>query len=176
MKIFKTPIEGLLKFELEKKGDERGWFMRFFDEKLFSEALPGYRLEWKQMNHSFSKQKYTWRGFHFQKEPYQEIKVVRCIRGAVLDCVLDLRETSDTYLKVFQVELSAANNRMLYIPKGCAHGFLTLDDNSELIYLHDEFYQPEYEDGVRFDDFKINFQLPVYPKVISDRDKKHNPL
>lgn len=176
MKFIDTGFEGLYEIHLEKKGDERGWFMRTFDQNLFKENIPSFSGNWMQMNHSFSAEKYTWRGFHFQKEPYQEIKVVRCIRGAVLDCVLDLRETSDTFLKVFQVELSVENNKMLFIPKGFAHGFLTLEDNSELIYLHDEFYQPEFEDGIRFDDIKINFQLPVYPKVISDRDKKHKAL
>jgi dTDP-4-dehydrorhamnose 3,5-epimerase len=128
------------------------------------------------MNHSFNSEKYTWRGFHYQNPPFQETKAIRCVQGKVLDCVLDLRADSKTYLKVFQVELSVENNKMLFIPKGFAHGFLTLEDNSELIYLHDEFYQPEFEDGVRFDDIKINFQLPIYPKVISDRDKKHKAL
>lgn len=176
MKFIKTNFEGLYEIHLEKKGDDRGWFMRMFDNNLFKDNIPNFTGSWMQMNHSFSSDKYTWRGFHFQKEPYQETKVVRCIRGAVLDCVLDLRETSDTFLRVFQIQLSSNNNIMLYIPKGFAHGFLTLKDNSELIYLHDEFYQPEFEDGVCFDDVKIKFQLPVFPKVISDRDKKHKKL
>jgi dTDP-4-dehydrorhamnose 3,5-epimerase len=176
MKFIDTGFEGLYEIHLEKKGDDRGWFMRTFDQNLFKVNIPSFSGKWMQMNHSFSSEKYTWRGFHFQKEPYQETKLVRCIRGSVLDCVLDLRETSGTFLKVFQIELSLENNKMLFIPKGFAHGFLSLEDNSELIYLHDEFYQPEFEDGVRFDDIKIKFQLPVYPKVISDRDKKHKAL
>jgi dTDP-4-dehydrorhamnose 3,5-epimerase len=176
MHIEETEFEGLYVIHLEKKGDDRGWFMRTFDHNIFSKNIKGYHSEWKQMNHSFNSEKYTWRGFHYQNPPFQETKAIRCVQGKVLDCVLDLRADSKTYLKVFQVELSVENNKMLFIPKGFAHGFLTLEDNSELIYLHDEFYQPEFEDGVRFDDIKINFQLPIYPKVISDRDKKHKAL
>jgi dTDP-4-dehydrorhamnose 3,5-epimerase len=176
MHIEETEFEGLYVIHLEKKGDDRGWFMRTFDRNIFSKNIKGYHSEWKQMNHSFNSEKYTWRGFHYQNPPFQETKAIRCVQGKVLDCVLDLRADSKTYLKVFQVELSVENNKMLFIPKGFAHGFLTLEDNSELIYLHDEFYQPEFEDGVRFDDIKINFQLPIYPKVISDRDKKHKAL
>jgi dTDP-4-dehydrorhamnose 3,5-epimerase len=171
-----TPISGLFEIELEEKGDERGWFMRFFDSELFKKNIQDFDSDWKQMNHSYNALKYTWRGFHYQEMPYQETKIVRCVRGAVLDCVLDLRESSNTYLKSFQLELSSANKKMLYIPKGLAHGYLTLENDVELLYLHDEFYNPEFERGVRFDDIKITFELPLNPVVISERDKNHANL
>ncbi|MBM3403201.1 MAG: dTDP-4-keto-6-deoxy-D-glucose epimerase [Bacteroidetes bacterium] len=176
MQIEETEFEDLYVIQLEKKGDERGWFMRTFDHNFFSKKINRYHSEWKQMNHSFNSDKYTWRGFHFQNSPFQETKVIRCVQGKVLDCVLDLREHSRTYLKVFQVELSQDNCKMLYIPKGFAHGFLTLEDHSALVYLHDEYYMPEFESGVRFDDPKIKLTLPINPIIISDRDKNFNDL
>jgi dTDP-4-dehydrorhamnose 3,5-epimerase len=176
MHIEETEFEDLYIIQLEKKGDERGWFMRTFDHNSFSKKINGYHSEWKQMNHSFNSDKYTWRGFHFQNSPFQETKAIRCVQGKVLDCVLDLREHSKTYLKVFQVELSQDNCKMLFIPKGFAHGYLTLEENSALVYLHDEYYMPEYESGVRFDDPKIDFTLPINPIIISDRDKNHKDL
>lgn len=173
MKFLATKIDGVYEIHLDKKGDERGWFMRTFDIKLFQENIPDFQSHWVHMNHSFNPKKYTWRGFHYQKAPHQETKVVRCIAGKVLDCVLDLRENSASFLQTVQIELGADNGTMIYIPKGCAHGFLTLEDNTELIYLHDEFYQPDFEGGVRINDKKINFQLPLEPQIISERDKNH---
>lgn len=176
MRIEETDFEGLYLINLDKKGDERGWLMRTFDLNIFASKIKGYNSVWKQMNHSFNAEKYTWRGFHFQKPPFQEAKLVRCVQGSVLDCVLDLREDSTTYLRVFQVELSQENCKMLFIPKGFAHGFLTLKDNTSLVYLHDEFYMPEYESGVRYNDQKIKFSLSMNPKIISVRDKNHKDL
>jgi dTDP-4-dehydrorhamnose 3,5-epimerase len=173
MKIIDTLFDGLFEVHLNKKGDTRGWFMRTFDLEIFQNKIENFDCIWKQMNHSFNLKKHTWRGFHYQESPFQEIKLVRFIRGSVLDCVLDLRKDSQTYLKTFQLELSSENGKMLFIPKGFAHGFLTLEDNVELIYLHNEYYKPEYENGVRFNDPKINFDLPYDPVIISDRDKKH---
>jgi dTDP-4-dehydrorhamnose 3,5-epimerase len=173
MIFLETPFKGLYEIQLESKGDNRGSFMRTFDLAVFKNNILGFDSVWKQMNHSFNSLKYTWRGFHFQEAPYQETKVVRCISGSVLDCVLDLRENSETYLKTFQLELSKENSKMLFIPKGFAHGFLTLEDNVELVYLHDEYYKPEFEKGIRFNDPKISFDLPYTPVVISERDNKH---
>lgn len=176
MHIEETEFEGLYIIDLEKKEDERGWFMRTFDLNHFFKGIEGYNSEWKQMNHSHTSVKHTWRGFHFQIQPFQETKVIRCIQGKVLDCALDLRKDSKTYLKVFQLELSEENCRMLFIPKGFAHGFLTLRDHTSLIYLHDEYYMPEFEYGIRYDDPKIDFKLSINPKIISERDKKHKSL
>jgi dTDP-4-dehydrorhamnose 3,5-epimerase len=176
MLVEETEFEGLYVIHLDKKGDERGWFMRTFDQDFFFNNLKGFNCGLKQINHSFNSEKYTWRGFHFQNSPFQEIKVIRCVQGKVLDCALDLREDSKTYLKVFQVELSQDNCKMLFIPKGFAHGFLTLESHSALIYLHDEFYMPEYESGVRFNDPRIDFSLSIKPKIISERDKNHKNI
>jgi dTDP-4-dehydrorhamnose 3,5-epimerase len=176
MNFLETPIKDLFEIHTIRNGDERGWFMRTFDLKQFQSNISNFKNQWVQMNHSFSSQKYTWRGFHFQLPPYQETKLVRCVNGSVLDYVLDLRRNSDTYLKIFSIELSSDNGIMLYIPRGCAHGFLTLEDNSELVYLHDEFYSPEFESGVKFNDKKINCTLPFEPLIISQRDRNHPNL
>jgi dTDP-4-dehydrorhamnose 3,5-epimerase len=173
MIVLETPFKGLYEIELSRMGDNRGWFMRTFDLEIFQKNIDGFDCTWKQMNHSFNLSKYTWRGFHYQESPYQETKLVRCIRGSVLDCVIDLRINSETYLKTFQLELSYKNGKMLYIPKGFAHGFLTLEDNVELTYLHDEYYRPDFEKGIRYNDPKIDFSLPFQPLIISERDKKH---
>lgn len=173
MIVLETSFVGLYEIILEPKGDDRGWFVRTFDEKIFKKYIPSFGSTWKQMNHSFSSSKYTWRGFHYQESPFQESKLVRCIRGSVLDCVIDLRKNSKTYLKTFQLELSSENGKMLFIPKGFAHGFFTLEDNVEITYLHDQFYKPDFEKGIRFNDPKIDFVLPFPPRVISERDKNH---
>ena len=176
MNFINTLIEDVFVIEPDKKGDERGWFMRTFDKDLFKKNISSFDSNWVQINQSFNKSKHTWRGFHYQKYPFAETKVVRCIAGSVLDCVLDLRESSETYLQTVQIELSSLNSKMIYIPTGCAHGYLTLEENSELIYLHDEFYNPDYESGVKFNDRKISFSLPLYPKVISNRDCNYSDL
>lgn len=168
-----TPFEGLYEIHHDKKGDERGWFLRGFDAALFQKAIPNFDAALKQINHSYNAKMHTWRGFHYQKPPFQETKIIRCIRGAILDCVVDLREDSSTYLQTYQTELSASNTHALFVPKGFAHGFLTLEDDTEILYLHDEYYTPDQEAGLRYDDPKIKFTLPYIPKVISDRDKNH---
>ncbi len=176
MKIISTRFKGLFEIEIEKLGDSRGWFMRTYDFKCFEKFIPDFKNNWVQMNHSFSELKHTWRGLHFQLKPYQESKLVRCIRGSVVDYVVDIREESSTYLQVYSVELSSVNNKMLYIPKGFAHGFLTLEDNTEMIYMHDEYYNPDYETGIRFNDEKLNLVLPFIPSVISNKDQNHKNL
>jgi len=152
MKFISTRFKDVYVIELEFFGDERGGFMRTYDLKLFQEIIPSFSGQWKQMNHSFNLHKRTFRGLHYQEAPYQEAKCVRCISGAVIDFALDLRENSETFLQVFEVELSAINQKMIYLPKGFAHGFYTIEDNSELVYLHDEFYQPDFDRGVYYED------------------------
>lgn len=156
--------------------DDRGWFMRTFSEDIFRKNIKEFNSYWIQMNHSYSKQKYTWRGFHFQNAPFSETKLVRCISGKVLDYIIDLRIESETFLKYISVELSSKNKKSIYIPKGFAHGFLTLEPNSELIYLHDQYYNPEFESGINYQDPKLNIILPVNPIVISERDITHKFL
>ena len=169
-----TPLSGSYVIDLEPFSDDRGWFARFYDEKEFQQI--GHDKKWVQFNHSFTKKKGTLRGMHYQLPPYREIKMVRCVAGAVYDVIIDVRTDSDTFLQWFGTELSAANKKMLYIPEGFAHGFQCLTDDCELIYLHSEFYVPNAEGGIRYNDPKaaINWPLPVH--TLSPRDAGHPDL
>jgi dTDP-4-dehydrorhamnose 3,5-epimerase len=164
-----TPLAGAHLIDLEKRGDDRGFFARAFCENEFGKhGLVGHFC---QVNNSLSVQKRTLRGMHYQLAPRAETKVVRCIHGAVYDMILDLRRESPTFARSFGAELSAQNRRMMYVPKGFAHGFLTLADDTEVIYFVDEFYSPEHERGIRYNDPSFNLQWPEAPAVISDKDK-----
>jgi dTDP-4-dehydrorhamnose 3,5-epimerase len=176
MDFQKTEIDGLFIIQPKFFGDDRGWFMRTFSEDLFQQNIENFNSKWVQINHSFSKEKGTWRGLHFQNAPFQETKLIRCIAGKVIDYVLDIRKDSDTFLKSFSIELSEENKKMIFIPKGLAHGFLTLENNSQLIYLHDEYYNTKFEDGIRFNDSLINLEIRFSPIVVSERDKNHKLL
>jgi len=154
--------------------DERGWFARYYCKNEFQEI--GYNKEWVQLNHSYTKKKGTIRGMHFQKQPFREIKLVKCIAGSIYDVIIDLRTGSSTFLHWFGIELSATNQKMLYIPEGFAHGFQCLEDDCELIYHHSEFYKPEAEAGIRFDDPKIKIQWPLPVFILSPRDENHTYL
>ncbi len=166
-----TPIEGAYLIDLEKRGDDRGFFARAFCEKEFGAHRLATRFV--QANDSLSARKGTLRGMHYQLPPRAETKVVRCIRGALYDVVLDLRRGSRTFGQSFGAELSAENRRMMYLPKGCAHGFITLADDTEALYLVDEFYAPEHERGVRWDDPRFGIRWPIPPVVLSDKDRTH---
>lgn len=166
-----TTLPGSFVIELNVKGDSRGWFARTYCKKEFEQI--GHDKEWVQMNHSFTAKKGTIRGMHFQKPPYGEIKMLRCIAGAVYDVIIDLRKNSPTYLQWFGAELSATNKKMMYIPEGFAHGFQTLSDDVELIYNHTQFYTPGSEGGILFNDAAIGIHWPLPLTEISDRDKLH---
>ena len=129
----KTSLEGNYVINLELKEDERGFFSRFFCQKEFLEK--GLNINWVQINNSFSIEKGTLRGLHYQKEPHSEIKLIRCIKGEIWDVVIDLREKSKTYGKWYGANLSAKNRSMMYVPIGFAHGFITLEPNTEIFYL-----------------------------------------
>ena len=164
-----TPLAGAYLIDLEKKGDDRGFFARAFCENEFSaHGLVGHFC---QVNNSLSAPKGTLRGMHYQLAPRAETKLVRCVRGSLYDMILDLRDGSPTFGDSFGAELTAEDRRMMYVPKGFAHGFLTLVDNTETIYFVDEFYSPEHERGVRYNDQKFKLQWPDAPTVISDKDK-----
>jgi dTDP-4-dehydrorhamnose 3,5-epimerase len=164
-----TPLAGAFLIDLEKKGDERGFFARAYCENEFGQhALVQHFC---QVNNSLSALKGTLRGMHYQLSPKAETKLVRCIRGALYDMILDLREGSPTFGKSFGAELSGANRRMMYVPKGFAHGFLTLTDNTEAFYFVDEFYGPDRERCIRYNDPNFNLEWPNAPTVISDKDK-----
>jgi dTDP-4-dehydrorhamnose 3,5-epimerase len=164
-----TPIGGAFLIDLEPRGDERGFFARFFCEREF--GAHGLSTHFVQANNSLSARRGTLRGMHYQLAPKAETKVVRCLRGALFDIVLDLRKGSPTFGKSFGAELSADNRRMMYVPKGFGHGFVTLTDDTEALYLVDEFYSPEHERGVRWDDPRFGIQWPVAPVVMSDKDR-----
>lgn len=169
-----TDLKGSYVVDLKPYSDERGWFARTYCKNEFAQI--GHTKEWVQLNHSFTTQKGTIRGMHFQYPPYSEIKMVRCIAGAVFDVIIDIRKNSSTFLQWFGQELSAANKKMLYIPEGFAHGFQTLSDNAELIYHHSEFYIPGHEGGIRYDDKKINIKWSLPVTSISERDSQHPGL
>jgi len=166
-----TPVEGACLIELERKGDDRGFFARVFCQEAF--GARGLATNFVQVNNSRSAERGTLRGMHYQLPPKAETKLVRCIHGKLYDVVLDLRENSPTFGRHFAAELSAANRRMMYVPKGCAHGFITLSDDVEAFYFVDEFYGPELERGVRWDDPAFNIQWPIEPRVISAKDRGH---
>lgn len=176
MKFIKTDFDGLYVIEPNLFEDDRGWFMRTFDIKVFKERIPNFKGDWKQTNHSHNTKKGTFRGLHFQKPPFQETKLIRCVSGAVIDYALDLRKDSKSFLKVFKIELSSENNKMILIPGGFAHGFLTLKDNSDLLYYHDEFYIPEYDSGIYFQDPLIRDKIDIEPLIISKKDLEYKKL
>ena len=167
-----TNLKGSYTIELTPMGDSRGWFARAFCKEEFLQI--NHNKEWLQINHSFSAEKGTIRGLHFQLSPHSEIKLVRCIAGKVFDVIVDLRKDSETFLQWFGVELSAENKRMIYIPEGFAHGFQTLSDNCELIYHHSAYYKSDMEMGMNSHDPKININWPLEATVVSDRDKSHD--
>jgi dTDP-4-dehydrorhamnose 3,5-epimerase len=171
MQFQETPISGVYVIDLEKRGDDRGFFARLFCVNEFREH--GLATDFVQINNSLTGQRGTLRGMHYQLAPKAETKVVRCIRGALWDCVLDVRPESPTFGQWYGTELSAENRRMMYVPKGFAHGFVTLSDDAEAFYLVDEFYAPEHERGVRWNDARFAIEWPVEPIVLSDKDRQH---
>lgn len=166
-----TPLPGAYLIDLERRGDERGFFARAFCEKEFGQHRLATRFV--QANDSLSASKGTLRGMHYQVAPRAETKLVRCIRGALHDVILDLRKGSPTFGRSFGADLTAENRRMMYVPKGFAHGFITLADDTEAFYLVDEFYGPEQERGVRWDDPRFGIRWPIPPVVLSDKDRGH---
>lgn len=173
--IFKeTPLKGSYVIELEPFTDERGWFVRTFCKEEFGKI--GHTKEWLQFNHSYTRQKGSIRGMHYQIPPYSEIKLVRCIAGSVYDVIIDLRKGSPTFLNYFGAELSSVNKKMIYIPEGFAHGFQTMTDDSELIYHHSAMYKPGVEGGIKYNDPLIKLSWPLAVASISPRDNAHQEL
>lgn len=162
------PLRGAFKVDLQMREDERGFFARLFcREEFAAKNLDGNIV---QINNSLNSKKGTLRGLHFQRPPKSEVKIVRCIRGAIWDVIVDLRKKSPTFGQWTGLELSEANRSMMYVPKGFAHGFLSLTEDSEIIYLVTEFYSSEYEGAVRWNDPEIGIKWPEEPDVISDKD------
>lgn len=169
--IHSSPIHGVFTVNCTPFEDQRGSFARLYCEKTLSEILGDQKIV--QINHSFTKAPGTIRGIHWQKSPSHEMKLIRCLKGSVYDVAVDLREDSPTYLKWFATELSEQNHKMVAIPAGCGHGFQVLSPNTELLYLHTDFYQPELEAGAKFNDPAFKIDWPLEDIQLSDRDKKH---
>ena len=169
MKFIKTEIKDLYVIQPEPFKDQRGAFSRVYCANELKEIK--HTKDIVNINHSLTTRKGTIRGMHFQYPPKSEIKIVKCIKGSVYDVAIDLRKHSLTFLKWHAEILSAENMKMLYIPEGFAHGFQTLEDNSELFYFHTEFYSPDHESGVRYNDPKINIKWPLERTEISDKDQ-----
>lgn len=168
--IENTKFEGLYIVNPVVHQDERGAFFRVFCEDEFSSLLNGETI--KQINHSITDKKGTVRGLHFQYTPDSEIKIVKCIKGKIIDIVVDIRKSSKTFLQVFSIELSSKNKKMLYIPKGFAHGFQTLEDNTELIYLHSNIYTPNNEGSLHIKDPLLNINFPLDIINLSKKDNE----
>ena len=169
MKFEPTPLKDAWIITLEPILDDRGYFSRTFCRKEFEEH--GIPAPVAQCNVSFNAQAGTMRGMHFQREPAVESKLVRCIRGSLYDVIVDLRRDSPTYLQNFGIKLTRENLKALYIPGNFAHGFLTLESNTEVFYMMDEFYAPGCEGGLRFDDPELGIEWPMLPKVTSENDR-----
>jgi dTDP-4-dehydrorhamnose 3,5-epimerase len=174
MIISKLPLEGAFVIEPEPFADDRGLFGRVFCKQELQNILRDKNIV--QINHSLTRQSGVLRGMHFQYPPKSEIKMVKCLRGSVFDVMIDLRRGSSTFLKWHGEILSAENMKMMYTPEGFAHGFQTLEENCELLYLHAEFYSPEQEGGVRYDDPMINILWPLEVTDISEKDRKYSLL
>jgi dTDP-4-dehydrorhamnose 3,5-epimerase len=171
MIFHKTKLAHVLEINLELNSDERGFFARSWCQKEFE--YQGLNPKVVQCNVSFNSRKGTLRGMHYQDTPYQEAKLVRCGRGSIYDVVVDLRPQSPTFKDWIAVVLTAEKRNMLYVPEGCAHGFLTLEDDSEVCYQMSEFYHAELSRGVRFDDPAFQIIWPDEVEVISERDRTY---
>ena len=168
MRIEDTEIAGVSIIHGEPFKDERGSFNRIFCQKELESIQPNITIA--QINHSMTKRKGSIRGMHFQKPPYAEMKIVRCIRGSIFDVALDLRKDSPTFLQWHGEVLSAENMKALIVPEGCAHGFQSLEDDVEMLYIHTQFYSKQAEGTIRYDDPKIGIQWPINHSMISEKD------
>ena len=168
MKFIPTPIPGACVIELERIGDDRGFFARAWCSEEFERA--GLNSTLRQCNVSFNERRGTLRGMHYQAAPGAEAKVIRCTSGAIYDVILDLRKASAAFGQWFAVELNCANRKMIYVPEGVAHGFLTLHEGSEVVYQMTQAYDPSLARGVRWDDPTFGIVWPIPISVMSARD------
>ena len=170
MKITKTKIEGVVIIEPQVFGDHRGWFSETYSKIKFQEL--GIDYNFVQDNQSMSAQKGTLRGLHFQNNPKAQTKLIRCTKGAILDVAVDIRKGSPTYKQWVGVELTAENHKQLLIPKGFAHGFVTLTNDVEVQYKVDEYYAPECDRSIRFDDPELGVDWGIAEPILSEKDLK----
>jgi dTDP-4-dehydrorhamnose 3,5-epimerase len=174
LEIEETPLEGCFILKFPEHHDERGIFYRKYCEEDF--ISNGLNTLWLQSNFSSNKKAGTLRGFHYQKAPFTEIKLVTCVSGIVFDAILDLRPNSRTYLKTFETVLESNSNKSIYIAKGVAHAYLSLVDNSAVTYQVSEKYSKEYTSGVLYSDPKVKVSWPIAPTVVSEIDLSWNLL
>lgn len=174
MKVHQTPIDGLLVVETRVQADHRGFFKRLFCQAELREFIGDRQIV--QINQSSTQNKGAVRGLHYQCMPHAEMKLVRCLKGRVWDVAVDLRAGSESFLQWHAEELSADNSRMMVIPEGCAHGFQVLQADSELLYLHTEFYQPSVESGICPTEPKLSISWPLPVGDLSERDRTHPSL
>lgn len=168
MEVLKTEIDGVLLVKPDVFGDNRGWFMETYSYKKYKEN--GIDVQFVQDNRSRTESKGTIRGLHFQKAPFVQSKLVTCTRGKLLDVVVDLRKESPTYKKWLSVELSEENKYQLFVPQGFAHGFLSLEDGTELLYKVDNFYSKECDRSILFNDPEIGVDWGIEKPILSEKD------
>lgn len=168
MDLITTSLDGVYVINPKIYDDSRGWFMESYNKKILVDK--GICVDFIQDNHSLSTQRHTIRGLHFQKNPKAQAKLVRCIRGSIIDVAVDIRKGSPTYKKWIAVELSDDNKKELFVPKGFAHGFVTLTDNVEIQYKVDEYYSPIHDRSIRFDDCEIGINWGIKVPILSDKD------
>jgi len=168
MNVIETKIPGVFVMEPQVFGDHRGWFMESWSQKKMADH--GFDVGFVQDNQSYTAKKGTLRGIHFQQYPMAQSKLVRVVRGAVMDVAVDLRKDSPTYKQWVAVELSAENRKQLFIPQGFGHAFLTLTDDVEFVYKCDNLYSKEHDRNIRFDDPEINVEWGIEDPILSDKD------
>jgi dTDP-4-dehydrorhamnose 3,5-epimerase len=171
MKFTQTELQGAYLVEPERIEDERGFFARTFCRDEFQ--AHGLNSNLVQCNISFNRQRGTLRGMHYQTAPYPESKIVRCTKGAIYDVILDVRLHSPTFGHWVSAELSGENRLMFYVPEGVAHGFQTLEPESEVFYQMSEFYSPEHARGIRWNDSTFTIEWPIANPILSERDRTH---
>lgn len=169
-----TKLKGSFIIEFERQEDERGFFTRTWDQKKFEEH--GLNSKLVQCNISFNKKKGTLRGMHYQTSPYEEAKLIRCTRGKIFDVIVDLRQKSETFKKWYGTELTDTEYKMLYVPEGFAHGFQTLENNTEVFYQMSEYYMPQYARGILWNDASLQIKWPITKPIISKKDLSYDPM
>ena len=174
MKIKERKFKGVFEIMLAPHLDERGFFMRTYDDKIFAEY--SINREWVQENHSRSGKKGIIRGLHFQFPPFSETKLIRAVKGVVLDVFVDLRKGSPTFGLWDSITLSEDNNKCIFIPRGFAHGFCTLTESCDILYKHNNYYNPEFETGILWNDRHIGIEWPTRQPILSSRDRGFQTL
>ncbi len=169
MNIIEKKIRGVFEISLSPQSDERGFFMRSYDNKIFDYF--GIDRTWVQENHSRTDKRGVIRGLHFQRKPFEESKLIRCIKGSIYDVYVDLRKKSPSFGKWDSIELSEQSRKMLFLPKGFAHGFCSLSEVSEIVYKVDNYFNKDYDSGIIWNDKDLHISWPVEEPILSEKDK-----